>query len=472
MTDQIESLIEQHLEGSLDEAGQDKLVARLKNHPDDMQKFVEANIRDQMLRETALGEFLAQDVLEITPAATKSQSTVSGPRTKQLSGFIALAAAITACLLITFFWYQKPDSVETAIAEPFSSVAMIQKTTSSLRGSSSGLLKEGDRLAAESIKIESGFVRLLFDDGVEVSLQGPAEYELIAPGKTKLVSGLLTATVPPGAEGFCVDTPTAQVVDLGTAFGIEQKTDGTSKVSVFDGEVEVIGQNENGKRLLTEGQAIELGTDGKVVEAEFSTQQFEKLWPLASGIAGSTGAFEFAPQWPRMLKRVESDTSIFVLPEGYPKQLEEPCQLDMTEEGLSESFVPAGKRVRSFLLQFNPMDSGGKKQQRGNRKNFRRIKGSITFDRPVVGLILKTETLKKTDGTFSLNRAAGLFGRGLEFKPPRLADEISLSEDRKTLTLNLGVVDRLSDHVRVIVDAELNEAEELRSVSKQNEPIN
>ena len=42
-------------------------------------------------------------------------------------------------------------------------------------------------------------------------------------------------TVPPGAEGFRVDTPSAQVVDLGTAFGIEQFADGTSKVSVFDG---------------------------------------------------------------------------------------------------------------------------------------------------------------------------------------------------------------------------------------------
>ena len=141
--------------------------------------------------------------------------------------------------------------------------------------------------------------------------------------RTQLVSGLLTATVPPGAEGFRVDTPTAQVVDLGTAFGIEQRTDGTSKVSVFDGEVEVIGQKGSGKkRLLTEGQALQLAANGKVSEAEFSTSQFEKLWPIASGIAGSSGAFEFAPRWPRKLRLVESDTKIFVIPEGYAKRLQ------------------------------------------------------------------------------------------------------------------------------------------------------
>ena len=54
----------------------------------------------------------------------------------------------------------------------------------------------------------------------------------------------------------------------------------------------------------------------------------------------------------------------------------------------------------------------------------------------------------------------GLLGRGLEFGPSRLSDELSLSEDRRTLTLNLGVGNRLNDHVRVIVDAEINNTQE------------
>ena len=229
-------------------------------------------------------------------------------------------------------------------------------------------------------------------------------------------------------------------------------------VSVFEGEIEVVSQKNRGKRLLTEGETIQLAADGSVSDAEFSTRQFEKLWPTASGIAGSTGAFEFAPQWPRRLRWVESDTKIFVLPEGYARELDQPCQIDMTEDGLVDSVIPAGQRARSFLLQFNPVDSVAKQPSR-NRRNGRRIEGSITFDRPVMGLIIKTETLKSTDELFSLKRAGGLFGRGLELRPPRIADVVSLSEDRRTLTLDLFVVDRLSDHVRVIVDAELNEIE-------------
>ncbi|WP_236625726.1 hypothetical protein [Rhodopirellula baltica] len=34
-----------------------------------------------------------------------------------------------------------------------------------------------------------------------------------------------------------------------------------------------------------------------------------------------------------------------------------------------------------------------------------------------------------------------------------------MSDDRRTLTLDLFVVDRLNDHVRFIVDAELNSLE-------------
>lgn len=448
MSKEMERLIEQWLEGSLDGGQQEELAAWLKEHPQHMQQFVEANIRQQMLSEAARGELVADAVQQRAPIPVESVR-------RSKVRIVTYAASIAACLLIAVGWFLTTERGVEHVnqvqrAEPFSFVAMVQNSDSDL--------KVGHRLGAETIEIDSGIVRLIFDDGVEVTLQGPARYELIALGKTHLHAGLLTASVPPGAEGFRVDTPAAQVVDLGTAFGIEQHADGTSKVLVFDGEVEVVSRKDSDKRLLTEGKAIQLAADGSVSEAEFSSQQFEKLWPAASGIAGSTGAFEFAPQWPRMLRRIESDTKIFVLPEGYPRELDQPCPIDKSADGSSESVIPTGQRVRSFLLQFNSVDSG-KRGPGNNQRNRRRIGGSITFDRPVLGLIIKTETLEATDELFLLDRAGGLFGRGLELWPPRIADVVTLSDDRHTLTLDLFVVDRLNDHVRVIVDAALDSAE-------------
>lgn len=461
MNEHIENLIEQWLEGSLDTVKQDELSAWVKKHPNHMQQFVEASAQDQMLRGAAKSAFLEQRAREL------AEERVELPRQKTRRGngrplvrVVAAIVAVAACLLIALSWYgtTEPGSTGPGSAEagPFLSVAMTQDTL--------GDLKAGDRLGAETIELKGGIMRLIFDDGVEVTLQGPAEYELIELGKTRLVSGLLTATVPPGAEGFQVDTPSAQVVDLGTAFGVELRPDGSSQVTVFDGEVEVLGQKEPGKRHLTEGETIQVAADGSVIETEFASKQFEKLWPTASGIAGSTGAFKFAPQWPRMLKQIESDEDIFILPEGYAMELEQSCEVDMTGNEMSQSAIPSGQRVRSFLLQFNPVDSGNSQRGPANRgfrqrgsKQRKRIKGNITFQRPILGLVVKTETLKKTDDLFSLRRAGGLMGRGLEFKPPRMADEISISEDRMTLTLDLAVINRLSDHVRVIVDAELAE---------------
>ena len=210
---------------------------------------------------------------------------------------------------------------------------------------------------------------------------------------------------------------------------------------------------------MTEGETVHLTTDGSVSESEFATQPFEKLWPTASGIVESTGAFRFAPPWPRRLSQIQSDTDILVLPEGYAGKLEEPCPIDIVESELAESNIPIGQRVRSYLLQFNPVDPARQEatsKEPGSR--MRRIAGSITFDRPVIGMIVNTETLKITDEFFALHRGPiRPFKRGLELSPPRTADVVSLSEDRRTLTLKLAVFNQFSDHVRVIVDASLSD---------------
>ncbi len=79
--------------------------------------------------------------------------------------------------------------------QSFAAVTMIQDSDSTLL--------VGARLADSTIEISRGLIQLLFDDGVEVTLQGPARYELFTPGRTQLHAGLMTATVPPGES--CLD---------------------------------------------------------------------------------------------------------------------------------------------------------------------------------------------------------------------------------------------------------------------------
>ncbi|MEM7475568.1 MAG: FecR family protein [Planctomycetota bacterium] len=314
-------------------------------------------------------------------------------------------------------------------------------------------LQAGDRLGAQTIQLDSGFVRLTFEDGVEVTLQGPAEYELVAAGQTNLKSGLLTATVPSGAEGFTVDTPDAEVVDLGTSFGIDLRENGISHVSVFEGEVEVSAVDSEDKRLLREGEAVEIELGEDIQSIDFDPERFSKVWPVSSGIERSTEAFRFIPPWPRQVKQIRSDTAIFVMPEGRPSTLLTPLSVNATEPGeyateesLNVKEIEAGRKIQSFLLLCHPERSGP--------LVIKPVSGSITFDAPVLGLIIGHEEIQASARRF-LRRGPRLIqpDQQLELNDQADSDVITLSPDRRTLTLDLKVRTRFGEMVRVIVDS-------------------
>jgi hypothetical protein len=98
-------------------------------------------------------------------------------------------------------------------------------------------LMAGTSFGSQTLKLLSGTIRIHFESGVEVSLQGPVEYEIIRPNLTRLNLGFVTVNVPPGAEGFRVDTPNAKLTDLGTSFGVRLDEVAASHISVFEGEV-------------------------------------------------------------------------------------------------------------------------------------------------------------------------------------------------------------------------------------------
>jgi FecR protein len=450
VSDPNENLIEKWLDGSLDGGEQDVLLAWLKEKPQHMRRFVEANLRQQMLCDAAAGELMIDKVNLIAPAPIPVPALTDIPRrsTRQVMAFLG---GLATCLLIAIGWWFRTATLVPHL-DPFVSIAMVQEID--------GDLSVGDRLASTTIQINRGMLRLAFDDGVEVTLQGPADYELTALGKTRLHRGLLTATVPPGAVGFLVSTPHAEVVDLGTAFGVALDEDGNSEVSVFDGEVEVQPNRDRKKKLVQEGQTVRVTKTNEIESSKFAAGVYETLWPVSSGIAGSTGAFRFAAPWPRRMGLAQSNTDIFVLPEGYAQTLSESLSVNITATGkyrllpLAAKELSAGTRVRSFLLQFKPVDEGnGATPDATAPDQLQRIVGDITFDRPVLGLIVNGDELRASDAKFSVRSGqVPQKGRGLElFGTPR-DDVVSLSEDRHTVKLDLAAFGAYADQVRVIVD--------------------
>ncbi len=96
------------------------------------------------------------------------------------------------------------------------------------------------KLTAGSLELTSGGVRLLFLQGTEVIVHGPAKFELQSPTCMRLLAGKLTAEVNHDATGgFTVNTPSASVVDLGTEFGVSVGEDGSTETHVLRGRVQI-----------------------------------------------------------------------------------------------------------------------------------------------------------------------------------------------------------------------------------------
>jgi hypothetical protein len=106
----------------------------------------------------------------------------------------------------------------------------------------------------EELKLIRGLVKLEFAAQASVVLSGPAELKILGPGEVLLRHGKLSGRSEEG--DFVVQTPSAYVVDVGTAFGVAVDRKAVTDVVVFDGEVHVQRSSASIDKLkLTSGMA-------------------------------------------------------------------------------------------------------------------------------------------------------------------------------------------------------------------------
>lgn len=100
-------------------------------------------------------------------------------------------------------------------------------------------IERGTRFSSqsESMQLRRGIAELLFDTGVKVVVEAPAEFMILSDHQIKLFYGQAFASVPSEAIGFSVQTLNSKIIDLGTEFGIRAEVDGSSQVHVIKGKV-------------------------------------------------------------------------------------------------------------------------------------------------------------------------------------------------------------------------------------------
>jgi hypothetical protein len=103
-------------------------------------------------------------------------------------------------------------------------------------------------------------------------IEGPAEWSIDGENSATFSAGSLVARVPKQAVGFTLDTPTTQIVDLGTEFGVTIDDNGATQVHVYRGAVTANALQQSGHPRwvrLTEGQAIKVDVDGLATPQKF-----------------------------------------------------------------------------------------------------------------------------------------------------------------------------------------------------------
>ena len=260
----LAKLLEGWLDGGLSEAEQSDLLRQLDEDPQLRRRLAEQVVMlgatraaaDANPRWLALFDLLdrenASDGLARPFEVVTMERIESGRRPKRnLQPVVWALAAAVALLLVAGFLLKTPKE---KFAGPRPGPAAPASVAVVIGGSPEAEFKTGAYLKPGSISQENGWLTVQTLKGVSVTFDAPFEATLSDLDRMHLKKGLARVRVPEGAEGFRLESPAFDVVDLGTEFAAKVNEDGTGTCRVFEGKADVslldsVGEVKRTKRL-------------------------------------------------------------------------------------------------------------------------------------------------------------------------------------------------------------------------------
>ncbi len=159
----------------------------------------------------------------------------------------------------------------------------------------------GDLIHAGRINLRSGGVTLALLNGVVLSLEGPADLDLLSLDRVYCRQGRLRARVPRQAEGFVIATPRAAVFDLETEFALNVDPSGRARIKVFEGAAAATLLDDGGdpeqSQIVAPSEVFELdpGT-GRIAETHAGAERF------AVSTSGPVPPLDLDPSYPGVVR--------------------------------------------------------------------------------------------------------------------------------------------------------------------------
>jgi hypothetical protein len=243
-----------------------------------------AAARDAYLFAVELHARLASDNVLFLPSASDSEEEAPElskvvPLSRKIVPFwlkVAAAGLLAGTAVLVYF--ASPRNEESVVFARFVRSAGAEFASGVKAG-------DGEPLRGEALSLTQGSVELATARGATVVLEAPAEFRFESAQRLHLARGKAAAEVPPSAKGFTILTPSGEVIDLGTKFGVDVPKSGASEVHVFKGEVLARADGETQKRSVKGDQALAL-SGGTSAPRELRSAAFihaPELQQLAAG---------------------------------------------------------------------------------------------------------------------------------------------------------------------------------------------
>ncbi|QDV51451.1 FecR family protein [Gimesia fumaroli] len=391
------------------------------------------------LKETPLQDELPVDV----PETVSEEVTVT-------RGRFFIPSLVVSCLILfmagLYFWGPQLDDVDSETV----------------------VLSTGERIQNHIRQtLAEGSAELHFPTGAKVLISAPAAYEVTGKNSIHLRQGKFIANVPSTGIGFQVDTPHGRVVDLGTLFSVQTADADDTRVQVYRGKV--IASVIDGQGIVKTSRQVDENQSAKIDYQKNEIEDTPDSYELSRryGIKAYSSCVIFQEQMPEALATgkyqvFEHDDLAFVFPERQQVVLPQNVTVEVSPTSAEQQAgkilnynisIPQQTKVDCFRVYYDPAVSEGQ---------FIPVEGKIVFERPILGVILKKKRLNQTDRFFlplyGTQREHNIAHQGTEvdrgiFDPKDIYDEISISEDRKTLSFLLLSGERFVDEFRVLVES-------------------
>jgi hypothetical protein len=212
-------LIHQYLLGKLDEDSVQQLNDLLASDPDLRREFAHATNVDAALREVSIERLIDEVQGRAEPVGRKANSKLS---------WLITAMLTASALLAVGLWMQQPQPIATILSSEDAAWESTLPTS------------PGAELTAGVLDLKTGLATIQFRSGAELTVEAPAQLQLLTDMRARLNSGAAVMNVPESATGFVLETPDGYAIDYGTRFAVSiDALRSRSDFELIEGEIEV-----------------------------------------------------------------------------------------------------------------------------------------------------------------------------------------------------------------------------------------